>query len=347
MSNTVRVALLSLMFLSSPVILPRWLHAQQASSEKHVLFKPVRDFNALGPAPEIGSSVLLFHGITLSNNFTDDDVLYALFPGDPQADVDVDSVHRIYWRCSSCMETSIPGKDGDVYLTDSNSKDTRFLKRLEYHDDSGRRQIFITTYTSDAEPDGILVGRFQCAILTLALFSQNPDSSFTMTAYAPMWDCTGQFCSPNNPRPIEVRPGGYAFNFPDWFQAGGAPMNEYSHIAEQDGTSFRHILEIRNIALWNLDITDFRSTFSPIKTELHNNHYDLLVTTKGKLSFLDDLQPSDLDGLPAKLLAAAGSNDSVEFEWDRIYRFSENEYRPVKHSLQVESVADNRRKHTR
>lgn len=309
-------------------------------------FKIVTNTDSLPEGKNISPKVLRFHEITLPEGFANDEALVALFPGDAQHVEIYDTIKRIYWRCTKCHPVRFPMKMCNEweYFADSSDEDTRFLGRFEYKDTAGKRHIFISTYTSDAQSEGFLTGRTTCGIVTLALFRQDSDGRFTMTSYAPTIGCYGQFCTPSEPEPIEIAPGKYALDFPDYEQAGGGPVFEYSHLVEPEGQGFRHSLELWETGHSNLSVTDYHSTLTSEKPALHNGHYDLLLVTQGTFSLGDFDSTEQLPPLPTKVLHAASLTDSIGFVWKRHYRFGSHNYRLFKEETSIKKLAAIRRR---
>lgn len=232
-------------------------------------------------------------------------VVQKLFPGK------ICGERSILWKVKTNstlkVDRGVYEDEAKVFPTIEGINETVYEESLFYSKDNAKHcALFFSTCFADEELMLLRLGRFNCAVLGVAIFRQT-EKKWDLVGYNPAIGCFGMFGSPNQPQLIKLNNSDYGFFITNGVAVGGGSYTSDAHFYRLDETITSLFVdrntERLNTSLSNwgfkVEIDEAKSIniivegyindydFEEEEIKLLPNEYAALVKKKGNYQFKD------------------------------------------------------------
>jgi hypothetical protein len=272
---------------------------------------PVTDFNPF-----------IKRNITINNPKETDTILAKLFPGKLCPKAITNESASVVWKTSTKkikkLDAFFDETEGqfEFPINEGGANETRFEDSFYYQiNNTQYYAFFFSTAWYDGHVGFLRLGRFNCAILGVAVFKQ-VNNNWQLALYNPALGCYGMFGSPNAPHKIQLGKQQYGFFITNGVAGGGAPYeaNAYFYsLIEGVPQIFTVNDVVRNntsLSLWGFDIETTEITGQA--------QYEIKINVEG---FINDYNPEieDVSGWPNQYIKLAQKQGNYKFTHNQTF----------------------------
>ncbi len=170
--------------------------------------------------------------------------------------------------------------------------------------------LFFSTCVTDEGSMLLRLGRFNCAVLGVAIFKQT-GKNWELLGYNPAIGCFGMFGSPNTPQLIKLNNSDYGFFITNGVAGGGGPYTSDAHFYRLDETITSLFVD-RNTERLNTSV----STWG-FKVEI-DEAKAINITVEGYINDYD-IDEEEIKTLPDEYAALVKKKGNYQFKETRKY----------------------------
>jgi hypothetical protein len=281
------------------------LYSAKEIYQEYFVNVPVTDFNPF-----------IKQNITVTNPKETDKILTQLFPGKLCPKEITNESVSVVWKTSTKktkkLDSFFDETEGqfEFPINEDGANETRFEDSFYYQINNTRYYaFFFSTAWYDGQVGFLRLGRFNCAILGVAVFRQ-AKNNWQLAFYNPALGCYGMFGTPNKPHKIQLGKQQYGFFITNGVAGGGAPYEANAYFYNlTDGVPLLFTVNdvVRNnttISLWGFDVKT---------SEIENQpQYAININIEG---FINDYNPDieDVSGWPDEYKELAHKSGNYKF----------------------------------
>lgn len=268
---------------------------------------------------ELKDSVLGPRNLVVPGTFNAERALIHLFPGKVYHK---DKQLVINWTCKSCKGIPYEDVNGDIENAKfpmENGVATRLMNEMDFKDASGKAYKVISFNSSDFDPDGLQMVRFQGGVLGLAKFVLT-DEGWKLRMFTPAVGAFGSFSQAPTPKPLQIGEDQYAFVVRHSNGAGGDAYHATAFLVAGINGVYKVIMMAGGVEKTNDPESGW--TYS-IDTEGDKKQFkDIVITIKG------NCVPDDADYLPEELRPLMKGKKKAQFTAVEKYVYNGRQYLP-------------------
>ncbi len=264
--------------------------------------------------------------------FSPELALKGLFPGSPQtlvSDNDTNySVNIVAWKCSNCKQQLLSRWSEDtVVFPIPEGNMTSIGNTLSFTSDSGIKHVFISFSTIELNSyDEIRIGRFSCATLGLAWFTQQRNG-WKLMSFTPAIGCYGEFRDLPAIKMLRLGKNNYGCYIENNMSGAGGPTVGTLVVFAPMGREFKELLTIDDPYYLNSMFLSYDSKISGATSSNTQQFEDITLKIDGlcNIGNFDTIRDFKTS-IPEELLPFTKARDSFSFKISRNYRFKEGVY---------------------
>jgi hypothetical protein len=284
--------------------------------------------------------------LLLDDPFNLDSALKGLFPGHyykfPLPVDKTDTITLEAWSCAASHPEQFNGWDsGDIQmfpLKDSN--ETRFVDTLQYIDDDGEKNIFISFSTTAFTTDFIGVGRFTGAILGLAQFTYE-NNKWCLKTFSPAIGYYGAFQTIPKIHLLKLGKNNYGCYIENSNGPAGGPFYSDDYVFGIVNNKIKVLLTILGAAKSQGDsFTEWDSRFLHKKNDSLNIFPELQVEIKGtdtQRKKIDDYDDITTD-LPSTVKQIVNPKSNFSFTILTSYKYIDGAYKFENQEIKTKNI---------
>jgi hypothetical protein len=261
-----------------------------------------------------------------------DAVLKTLFPGKFYKYVsplnEKDSIAFSAWTSPSSAPKAFPQTitdDGALAFPLDKGNQTLIKDFITYSDADGVQHLLVSFSSTEIVPDLLFTGRFSCAVLGLALFSESK-GSWVLQAFSPGIGCYGSYQTIPTLHLQKINKTGFGCYFEDINGGAGGPFYGNLFLFAPQGHQFKQVLAKAG-SIRTGSSEGWETTIQCDAASGDSLFSDLKLKTEGNYSLLEfKTSEDDTSNIPRGIKGYAKRINKFHFEVSEVFKYEDGQY---------------------